>query len=294
MKLLILLLFGIVAACSSEKQILTKVGSAEKVYKKASFLPENNYSKNNYYANGEVTEEDFNIILDAADEIYSPIIADLGGNLVINRAWQSKTVNAYAERAGDKWIVSFYGGLARHPEMSFEGFALVVCHELFHHLGGAVLYPDSDWAAVEGQADYGAVASCARKMFDPSSPLNFYGQNRIWKKRNPPSEEKDSTCESMYANPTVCKMSLDGGLSLGRVLASLSKEPMPTYQTMDLSKIKKTQYTHPKASCRLASYYGGAVCQNEWDDTIIPSSLAEAKRFQCTQYLSCWLNEKNL
>lgn len=264
----------------------------------ASFLPENNYHKITYLQAGEVTKEDFDVILQAVDEIYSPIVSRFGGNLVVKGDYNSKTVNAYADRQGKNWSVSFFGGLAKHPQMKFEGFALVACHELGHHLAGAVLYPDSPWdASVEGMSDYFSTASCARKLFDPSSPLYAYSEERIWKRRNPQPDDdtnQSDICTSLDANPTVCKMSLDGGLSLGRVLASLGGEKLPTYDAMDRSKIKKTQYSHPKAACRLAAYYGGTVCNKEWNDSVIPRSLDEAKSFICTQYLSCWLNENNL
>jgi hypothetical protein len=189
--------------------------------------------------------------------------------------------------------VSLFGGLARHKEMSFEGMVLVTCHELHHVLSGAPFYPDSDWnAASEGMSDYGATAACARKMFDSNSPLTY---RAIWKKRNPEQPtDTNQPCYKAGIDKKVCELSLQGGLSLGRVLASLNNESMPTYDRLDLTKIKKTQYSHPKSACRLAQYYAGATCPKIWTDTIIPQNLNEGKSFQCRELMGCWLNEKNL
>jgi hypothetical protein len=274
-----------------------KEKAANTKYRVGSFLPENNYHERaTAYKAGEVSEEDFDLIISAAQEIYGPIVESFGAELIINKDFDDDTVNAFANQDGNKWEVSFFGGLAKHKDMNFYGFSLVVCHELGHHLGFGVMYPDTQWrAAVEGQADYFATAACARKMFDQSSPLRVWGRD-LMKKKKKPSEPPSSTgCTGFYGiDKEVCEVSLEGGLSLGRVLADLNGDPAPTYEKMDRSKIKKTQYPHPKAACRLATYYGGAVCKKSWPDSFEPNNVKELKPNACFEYSTCWLNEKNI
>lgn len=260
--------------------------SSARTFKKASFLPENNYDDRTYYQAGEVTEQDFNDVLYAAEEIYGPIVAQFGATLNVNGDWRSKTVNAYADQDGDNWNVSFFGGLARHPNMTVNGFALVVCHELGHHLSGFPVYQDSPWqAGNEGNSDFYATASCARKMFDPSSPLRYWGRD-LMKRRTPPTQQ--TNCSGSNIDREICQLSLDGGLSLGKVLADLASDKAPSYETPDKTVVKKTSHSHPKAQCRLDSYKMGALCTKQWNDEIIPGNKNEMMQVSCSDRPRCW------
>lgn len=286
MKLVYSLIFGAALSCSSPGEVLTRVGSDQNHFEKVSFLPENNYDKTkSYYAAGEVTEEDFDAVLAAAQEIYSPIIESFGAQLIVFGDFESPTVNAYASQDGNEWSVNFYGGLAKHPEMTVPGFALVVCHELFHHLGGYPFYSDSPWkASIEGQSDYVAVASCARKMFDQSSPLRVWGRDLMKRKKNP---TENVSCSGYGIDKEVCELSLAGGLSLGKVLAELNGDPVPSYATPSKVVVKKTMQEHPPAQCRLDTYKIGALCGKEWNDSVIPRNKLEADKVSCVKP-KCW------
>jgi hypothetical protein len=256
----------------------------------ASFLPENDFHRTKrYYAAGEVTEDDFDLILSAAEEIYAPIIASFGAELVVSGAWEDNTVNAYANQDGNRWEVSFFGGLARHPEMTFYGFSLVVCHELFHHLGGFPVYSNSEWnAAIEGQSDYGAAAACARKMFDQNSPMRVWGRDLMKKKKKPTEPPGQKSCSGFYGiDKEVCEITLEGGLSLGRVLAELNGEKAPSYSTPSKVVVSKTMEKHPDSQCRLDTYLAGALCNKTWEDRSIPRSKSEADKVSCAKP-KCW------
>src|SRR4051812_44237815 len=67
---------------------------------------------------------------------FSPIVRMHGGELQVNYLWNNSTVNAFATREGNIWILNMFGGMARRKEMTPDGFTLVVCHELGHHLAG--------------------------------------------------------------------------------------------------------------------------------------------------------------
>jgi hypothetical protein len=122
------------------------------------FVPENDLKiSENAKRFGGMTEEQFNSVIESVETIYAPIISELGGTLKVVRNWSDSTVNAYAQRVGNEWRVSMFGGLARHDTITADGFALVVCHEIGHHIGGAPRKTSTwsnPWASNEGQADY--------------------------------------------------------------------------------------------------------------------------------------------
>ena len=88
------------------------------------------------YYGGGIDEQIFNNVIDKISKVYEPIIKARGGNLKVNRLWTDGTVNASAQRQGSTYLLNMYGGLARHSRTTEDGFALVMCHELGHHLGG--------------------------------------------------------------------------------------------------------------------------------------------------------------
>jgi hypothetical protein len=256
-------------------------------YLRASFLPENNYDKTKrYYSAGEVTEEDFDLVLEAAREIYEPILSNLGLSLTVNGDYSDDTVNAYCSRDGNDVKTQFFGGLAKHPKMTIEGFALVVCHELGHAVAGIPVYSSDKWAAVEGQSDYFATAACARKMFDQNSPMTYRIMELMRKKKPTPSPT--ANCSAFKGiDKQVCEMSLAGGLSLGSVLADLNDEPMPKYETPSKVVVTKTMEKHPPGQCRLDSYKAGTLCTKEWNDSVIPSSKSQETAVSCEKP-RCW------
>ena len=115
-----------------------------------------------------ITRKQYDAVMDRVQEIYAPLIAARGARLVIKRLWDDPTVNASAERRGNDYIVNMYGGLARHAAITQDGLALVVCHEIGHHIGGAPKY-SGQWAANEGQADYFANLKCLHRVFAASA-----------------------------------------------------------------------------------------------------------------------------
>jgi len=260
----------------------------------ARFAPENDLYKQDIffldeekqYSSTGITEYEFNEVLDAIEEIYTPIFRNFGANLVLERNWRDSTVNAYASQSGKSWKVAFFGGLARRPEITKEGFALVACHEIGHHLGGYPFYDDSRWASDEGNSDFYSTAACARMIFGESSPCSFMQDD--YARRAEMYE-----CSFNYQNQsqedlTVCQRSLAGGLSLGKLLAKLGNDREPSYSTPDRTVVSRTQHSHPKAQCRLDTYKAGAVCKSEWNNYVMPRNLQEMRNNSCAERPACW------
>jgi len=219
------------------------------------FLPENliRIPVNSVIAN-QMTQDRFDKILDAIEDLYAPVAAQKGGKLLVQHDWDDPTVNAFAERQGNTWIIRMLGGLARHPSVTEDGFALVACHEVGHHVGGLPRYRDM-WAANEGQADYFATLKCLRKVFSrhPPSAIGELQPDHVVKQCkasfNQASEVSLCIRESM-AGYSAALLSLQIGGSTGEI----------NFETPDPARAKETYDYHPGAQCRLDTYFEGSLC----------------------------------
>ncbi len=243
-------------------------GAAVSASGRQSFMPENRlHLQDRIDATSNITEVMFNQIIDQAYKVYTPIVAAHGGELYIDRAWKNTTVNAYAQQTGKQWGVYMFGGLARRPEVTPDGFALVVCHEIGHHLGGYT-FKGSRWAANEGQADYFSTQSCARQLWGFQNETN-----QAWRRMSdvPPTVQKN--CDAVWktdVNRGWCYRASSAGLSLANLLAALGGEKKVSFDTPDKSVVSTTDDEHPAGQCRLDTYFQGALCSKAFDPSVIP------------------------
>lgn len=211
-----------------------------------------------------IGQGDFNQTIDEVIELYEPIVNSHGATLTVHRLWDNNTVNANAYQAGNSWNVRMYGGLARAPEVTPDGFAMVVCHEMGHHLAGYPFYDGVNaWAGSEGQSDYFASQSCARQlwMFDDNSAFEADVHPQAKKQCD---NEWDATGERQ-----LCYRVSLAGQSLGDLLAALRGQTV-SYDRKDNNKVSKTQKSHPQPQCRLDTYLAGALCNVTFNPFLIP------------------------
>lgn len=216
---------------------------------------------------GGLTQEEFNRVIDRAVAVYAPIITAHGGRLVVNRRWTDATVNANATQIGNTWTVNMYGGLARRPEVTSDGFALVLCHELGHHLGGFPFV--QTWAANEGQSDYFATLSCAGKVWQNDPVGDAAAVAAV-------AAEPKQLCDNTWLTEsarTLCYRSMLGGKSLADLLGALGESSV-SYTTPDTSVVTTTNNDHPEAQCRLDTYMAGALCTQAFDSSVIPGKAS--------------------
>lgn len=265
------------------------------------FLPENDMKipvgfKSMAVGAKGLDETQFNAILDRAQRLFGPKIAQAGGTLKINRLWTDETVNASATQNGREWALNMYGGFARHPATTFEGFALVVCHELGHHLGGA---PKIDqmfggaWATNEGGADYFAGTKCLRYFFEEDDNKAIIAAAKADGTLSPFAEK---LCEQQFgseADQLVCKRTSLSGTSVAGVFQAMKKEATPAkYDTPDNSRVTKTNDDHPATQCRMDTYLASAVCDV---DKSVAVSNTDTSQGACVQGVAkvgyrpqCW------
>ena len=233
---------------------------------KGGFLPDNDLSipADSKTLTG-ISEAEFNAVIDKLETIYTPIVSRMGGRLTINRKWEDPTVNANATRLGG-WMVNMYGGLARHAAITSDGFALVLCHEIGHHLGGApkVRSLFNRWASNEGQSDYFATAKCLRQAF-------LHDDNAsIVRALNAPATLV-AACNKQWVNKddrNICIRSGMAGVSVAGLFAALRNQPEAKFETPDRNVVKKTDDAHPAHQCRLDTYFQGALCEKSFNEDV--------------------------
>jgi hypothetical protein len=230
------------------------------------FLPKNNLNIPVDTKNlTGITEEHFNSVIDEVETLYSPIVSEYGGELQIERRWTDGTVNAYAEQVGTVWTVSMFGGLARHKTISPDGFALVVCHELGHHIGGSPRYSGGDWASNEGQADYFATLKCLRRVWESEDNAE------VVRSLNVPAVLTNACAQQWteQADRDLCVRGAMAGESVAKLFASLSwATKLPKFDTPDLQEVPVTSENHPGTQCRLDTYFQGALCEKSFNEEI--------------------------
>ncbi len=226
-----------------------------------------------------ITVEKFNSILDRVTALYAPVIAAKGKTFVIERKWDDGTVNAYAQQSGNTWTISMFGGLARHDTITEDGFALVACHELGHHIGGApkkFSWYGTAWASNEGQADYFGTSKCIRNYMKNDNNADIVARMKV-------DEAVQTKCEANFHNENdiaICVRAAMAGLSLGNLFKALARSTTPlSFTTPDTHVVAKTDDNHPAAQCRLDTYFAGSICEKEWT---LPVSDTDANVGYCT------------
>lgn len=226
---------------------------------KGGFVEENDlYIPADSLRMGGLSQEQFNAVIDKIEAIYSPIASSMGGKLSIARKWDDGTVNANATRSGSNWKVNMYGGLARHETITEDGFALVLCHELGHQVGGApkVGMFLNKWASNEGQADYFAVLKCLRKTF-----LNDDNASIVSAMNVPETLVKACTKNQVNKDETnICIRNGMAGVSVANLFAVLSSKPPASFETPDANVVSSTNDAHPAYQCRLDTFFQGSLC----------------------------------
>jgi hypothetical protein len=270
------------------------------------FMPENNLNiPVGLERSGGIDENTFNKVIDNISKFYAPIISARGGNLKVNRLWDNGTVNASAQRQGSNYVLNMYGGLARHSFTTEDGFALVMCHELGHHLGG---YPTAggllslnSWASNEGQSDYFATMKCFRRVYENEDNASVIANMNV-----PATVSKK--CSDSFKSTSEINLCIRGTMA-GQVLANLlwalsngqkelTGKPKPTIDTPNTNIVIKTDNAHPEAQCRLDTYFAGAICPVYFTEEFgkkdpVTGACAQEKGDRFGFRPLCWYKPKN-
>lgn len=234
------------------------------------FLPENKMNiPVGLKSTGGITEAQFNDVITKVENLYKDEITKAGGKLIVLRNWTDGTVNAYAMQNGSDWTVAMFGGLARHAQVTADGFAVVMCHELGHHIGGAPKKDDrwgmgKSWATNEGQADYFGTMKCLRKVFQADNNVQVVAKMKI-------PALVTAQCSNVYKNSeeiAICQRSAMAGYSVGRLFNDLSGDGVVDFSKPDVKVVKTTDHNHPASQCRLDTYFQASLCDKALSDQV--------------------------
>jgi hypothetical protein len=210
----------------------------------------------------------FRQIIDQVAGTFSPVVRAHGGQLQVNYLWNNSTVNASADRNGNIWILNMYGGLARRKEITPDGFSMVVCHELGHHLGGYPFTMDGYWAADEGEADYFAAHVCAPAIWARDVQGNAVHRYTV----DPVAKQYCDRSTPYQPQRDICYRTADAAQSLANVLNLLDEgHHVVGYRyANNMARVPETNHGHPAPQCRLETYLNGALCRRSYDPRVIP------------------------
>lgn len=237
-----------------------------------SFIPKNTlHLDKESFAQGGITEVQFNQVIDKVEKIYSSVVTDAGANLIMNRKWKDNTVNASAEQKGKDWHVNMFGGLAKFRTITVDGFTLVLCHELGHHIGGSPKYKERlTWATNEGQADYWGTIKCLRRVWDLENNEEAIKPLKVSKFLASRCVQEWKTTQEQ----ALCIRTGQAGNSVAGLFSALGRTPPPWFERPDQSEVEETNDLHPRAQCRLDTYFQGALCEKTFkEDTSFESEV---------------------
>ena len=184
------------------------------------------------YDNG-YPETRYHFIIEKFKEIFSPIINEQGGTLIVFSDWTDGAVNMWAGRIENEYRLEIPGGFSRFYLINEDAFILTICHELGHLLGGE---PSSYDISFEGQADYYSSFKCAERVFPQIEPYKSRQDNI----------EVDKACANRKT-PTdseTCKRTLLGALSATSYYAEIANVAFPQLSKRDPSRVDKTIEKH--------------------------------------------------
>lgn len=247
------------------------------------------------------TKEQYEKIITRITDLYAPTIKDLGHDFKLTMDWDDETENAYAKQPQDTntWELELPGAYYRTDKMTNDAYALVVCHELGHHLAGAPFYPGTK-ISVEGQADFWATSVCLKKYFN-AYPEKASGLSLSMKENCDRVYTDDQSRNTCYL---ISKASLSKAIHNKR---ALKKTNEPDIDFPDQNIIKSTSNKHSDTQCRLDTYLAGSLCtpqdtslsfqkklltENLMSDSLCKVNLGY-KTSKIEQRPKCWFKENS-
>jgi hypothetical protein len=146
------------------------------------------------------------------------------------------------------------------PGFTTDVFAMVICHEIGHIVGGAPMthmMPNFPEAAhsIEGQADYFATAKCFKRYAQNNPLRDFRPRTETW-----------SICKDHFsskAEALLCARAIKASEDLVNALRS-DHEPVFKFKSelmIDREPAPEAMLeSHPDLTCRLRTLVAGALC----------------------------------
>ncbi len=225
----------------------------------ASLLPENNFNIPVGEKSRGVGKAFYDFVIDRLDEMYRPVMDELGVDFEVERLWEDGQVNAAVMKTPSVYKLRVYGGLARFSPMEKDPFVLVLCHEIGHLFGGAPTWKPHNFVSSEGQADYYSTLKCFRKFVADDDNDGIIGDRPI----HPLALDR---CGQSFGDNSkdysICLRSSLAIEDLANVLVSLREgEPLPKLDTPDPYVRRVILFNgYPNIQCRIDTLFAGSIC----------------------------------
>lgn len=225
---------------------------------------------------GGLTEKQYNDVTEQFLEKFKPEADRLGVKLAVDRHWSDETVNAWVRMDQKLLTITTYGGLARHPAITPDGYALVLCAEAAALFGGTPKVSQGYWIVMTGQRDYYSTLKCLRRVFADDD--NVAAVRRI--EVDPLVARRCKREFAQVNDQLICQRSSMAGLSAALLFHDLvhDGEKLPSFKTPDPTEVDRTGPDHLTSQCRLDSYFAGALCHV---DVNTPVSEANERQGVC-------------
>jgi hypothetical protein len=228
-------------------------------------FPDKRAFKSGFAGQELVTEAQSSDILSRLSALFSQDVAARGGRLDIQEL-DTDQFDAFADETPDgDFQVRLTKGVRFQENMSVDGYTLIACHEIGHHIGGFPIFTDAVMS-VEGEADYFGNLKCMRRYLASLAPNELFNSPA-------PSLNLIARCTQKFSNATdirVCARSLQASVDLGEVLDVMSglKVVPGRLDTPDSSVVSETFEDHPATQCRVDIYRAGALCEVSFREAI--------------------------
>ena len=216
-------------------------------------------------------------ILKKVSRAYQPYLSSFGATLVINNDWENNSIGASARRVSNSWHIRLTGGMARHPQMTEDGYLTVACHEIGHHLGGKPKWTGpfgrKRWSSNEGQSDYYAMTKCMKLVLEGEDHRAKANLNSV-----PISVRLN--CEDRYTGEAnfLCQRLALASLSAVRVQeAREGKEFRANFDSPSSKEVQKIFDNHNSPQCRLDTLYAGVLCNK----SVMPNIDGDFQEVNC-------------
>ena len=235
-----------------------------------------------------ISRNQYQTILHVLDRTYQSDFKKQKKRLQINARWEDGERQASAwiqeDRGGIIAVLRIPGGIARTEQINADAFALIVCHEIGHHLAG----PPMIWKySIEGQADYFGVSECLRRVL-PRLPENsaFRISKTPW-----PVVKLCTRAYDSHAERNICMRSAIAGARLAGYFAHKRHIQEPSFYTPARETAQTTDSGIPTPQCRLDTYLAAALCNPEQNSNQneSPAWLCQQERLGLfNQRPECW------
>lgn len=250
---------------------------------KSHFLEVPIVSTNN--VNG-ISEQDYHNIINKISKVYKKRIEKNGIKLKVYDDWTDSTVTAFAEQNENVWSVHFPGGYARIPGLTSDAFALIVCHEFGHHLGGQPKMKATTWASTEGQSDFWASSICFPEVFKVDNNINIIRSLVIPE----PLSRKCKKRFKEFNNQALCIRQIFAGEVLNQaVFKNLKRKgTIPSLLNSDKYIVFNSDEDHPEEQCRIDTVVAASLCNEfEFNKSCKREIIVNKIRHEYTRPL-CW------